>query len=108
MTKKRRRRIESGARRRDPEYLASDGLVEPRINGAIRIEAPDTSHAPRETRAACRDGFRNELHEEWEARVQQDYAYVKRDLKRIVSISTFLFTIMLLAWLHVEVVGAGL
>jgi hypothetical protein len=108
MTKKRRRRFEPTARRRDSDDLSLNRLPKQLIEGRVRIETSHPARARRDTHAARRDGFREELHEEWQTRVREDYAYVKRDLKRIISISTLLFTIMLVVWVYVEVIGAGL
>lgn len=108
MTKKRRRRKVPAVRRPDPEILGFDQLAVPDIEDGVGIEASHPTEARRETRAAGRERFREGLHEEWQARVREDYAYVKRDLKRIASISTLLLTIILLLWVLLEVIGVGL
>lgn len=108
MRKKRRSRTEPAARGRIRESPVRNPLVIGGVDEVVPIEASQPAEPHRRTRAAGREAFRAGLHGEWNARVQDDYAYVKRDLKRMASISTLVFTIMFLAWILVEVVGVGL
>jgi len=108
MRKKRRSRIEPAARARMRENPVMNPLAGHQVDEVVSIEASKPAEPHRRTGAVGREAFRAGLHEEWTARVQDDYAYVKRDLKRMVSISTLVFTIMFLVWIVVEVVGFDL
>jgi hypothetical protein len=82
--------------------------LSPRRNREAVGPAVTSPEPARDLRATRSDRAHAVMHVEWALRVQEDYAYVKRDLKRITWTSTLLMTVLVLAWLVLEAVEVGL
>ncbi len=90
MTRQRKHRLSSAPRRRTNRAALSAQAVTGWVGlgDGVVVEPPPAAGPPR--RAQPGASRREDLHEEWEARVRSDYAYVARDLRRIVWLSAAL------------------